>query len=78
MRSPIATLGVAAALALACVPQDARADGVDLVCVQVIVGGVLNAGTGEHCVPTPFPTTELHREVGHQPYVWIVVDVRHP
>lgn len=57
MRSPIATLGVAAALALTCVPQPARA-GIDDICLIVTVGGVVSGSIG-HCQPTTGTTHEF-------------------
>ena len=79
MRSPIATLGIATALASCCpLAPPAHAELFGEICVQVIVAGVVNAGLGELCAPTPFPTTPTHTEFGLQPYVWIIIDYRAP
>jgi len=77
VRSPIATLGVAAVLALVGIPEPAHADGIDDICLIVTVSGVVNGSAG-HCQPTTGTTHEFREGVGQTGLVWVEVYIRYP
>ena len=82
----IATVSVATAMAFCCLQQSASAalavavtadasQGIDDLCAQVDVTGIV-AETVGHCEPAPVPTRELSQGVGLHDVLWVDVLIR--
>lgn len=82
----IATVGVATALALCCLQQPASAQlavsatadasaGIDDICLQVTVSGLVNETIG-HCEPAGVPTNEFTHSIGDPTLLYVEVLLR--